>query len=116
MCLWRHRPKVMDGRFARKVPDLGHPNGMSKWLSSLAEGTILPALKTFDALKLGRGAVARALFAPLLMYLGFASNSTESAIANGETRTISLSNSHTDESGSFPYMVNGVYDSAVLEK
>jgi uncharacterized protein YcbK (DUF882 family) len=89
---------------------------MSIWLSSLAEGTILPALKTFDALKLGRGAFARALFAPLLLYFGFASNSTESAIANGDTRTISLSNSHTNETGSFPYMVNGVYDSAVLEK
>jgi uncharacterized protein YcbK (DUF882 family) len=89
---------------------------MSTWLSSLAEGLILPALKTFDALKMGRGALARALFAPLLMCLGFAPNSTESAIANGETRTISLSNSHTNESGSFPYMVNGAYDSAVLEK
>jgi uncharacterized protein YcbK (DUF882 family) len=89
---------------------------MPKWLSGLAEGLILPALRTFDALKLGRGALARALFAPLLMCLGFASNSTESAIANGETRTITLSNSHTNESGSFPYMVNGVYDSAVLEK
>jgi uncharacterized protein YcbK (DUF882 family) len=60
--------------------------------------------------------LARALFAPLLICLGVASNSTESAIANGETRTISLSNAHTNESGSFTYMVNGVYDSNVLEK
>lgn len=61
-------------------------------------------------------ALARALAGPLLLCLGLASNSTESAIANGETRTIELSDSHTNESGSFTYMVNGVYDSAVLEK
>jgi uncharacterized protein YcbK (DUF882 family) len=51
-----------------------------------------------------------------LVCLGLASNSTESAIANGETRTINLSNAHTNEAGSFTYMVNGVYDSNVLEK
>jgi len=45
-----------------------------------------------------------------------APSSTESAIANGDTRTITLSDSHTHESGSFTYMVNGYYDSAVLEK
>jgi uncharacterized protein YcbK (DUF882 family) len=77
---------------------------------------ILPALKSFDVSKLGRGALAQALCAPLLLWLGFASTSTESAIANGETRTISLSDSHTNEAGSFTYMVNGVYDSSVLEK
>jgi uncharacterized protein YcbK (DUF882 family) len=60
--------------------------------------------------------LARALCAPLLLCLGFASNSTESAIANGETRTINLSDGHTNEAGSFTYMVNGVYDSTVLEK
>ncbi len=61
-------------------------------------------------------ALARLLAAPVLLSLGFAPSSTESAIANGDTRTISLSNSHTNESGSFTYMVDGVYDSAVLEK
>ncbi len=71
---------------------------------------------TFKASKSSARALARALFAPLLLCAGLASNSTESAIANGETRTISLSDSHTNESGSFTYMVNGVYDSAVLEK
>jgi uncharacterized protein YcbK (DUF882 family) len=60
--------------------------------------------------------LARAVFAPLLLCLAFASNSTESAIANGETRTISLSSAHTNEAGSFTYMVNGTYDSAVLDK
>ena len=43
-------------------------------------------------------------------------NSTESAVANGDTRTIILSNQHTNESGSFTFMVNGVYDQAVLDK
>jgi uncharacterized protein YcbK (DUF882 family) len=89
---------------------------MSRRLSSLAEGMILPALKSFDVSKLGRGTLAQVLCAPLLLWLGFASTSTESAIANGETRTINLSDSHTNEAGSFTYMTNGVYDSAVLEK
>jgi uncharacterized protein YcbK (DUF882 family) len=56
-------------------------------------------------------AAAAVLSAALL-----APNSTESAVANGDTRTIALSNDHTNESGSFTYMVNGIYDSAVLEK
>jgi uncharacterized protein YcbK (DUF882 family) len=55
--------------------------------------------------------MAAALTAALLV-----PNSTESAVANGDTRTITLSNGHTDESGSFTYMVNGIYDSAVLDK
>jgi uncharacterized protein YcbK (DUF882 family) len=43
-------------------------------------------------------------------------NSTESAVANGDTRTIILSNQHTNESGSFTFMVNGVYDPGTLDK
>ncbi|HEY4923588.1 MAG TPA: DUF882 domain-containing protein [Roseiarcus sp.] len=76
----------------------------------------MPALKLFDGSTISKTTFAGALIAPLLLCLGFASSSTESAIANGETRTINLSDSHTDEAGSFTYMVNGVYDSAVLEK
>jgi uncharacterized protein YcbK (DUF882 family) len=57
-----------------------------------------------------------ALLGPLLLGLAAAPSSTESAIANGDTRTITLSNQHTNESGSFTYMVNGYYDSAALEK
>jgi len=56
-------------------------------------------------------AVAAALTAALLV-----PNSTESAVANGDTRTITLSNGHTNESGSFTYMVNGIYDQATLDK
>ena len=54
--------------------------------------------------------------AAVLLAAWLAPNSTESAIANGDTRTIIFSNSHTDESGSFTYMVNGVYDQEVLDK
>ena len=43
-------------------------------------------------------------------------NSTELAVANGDTRTIILSDQHTNESGSFTFMVNGVYDPSVLDK
>ena len=45
-----------------------------------------------------------------------APNSTESAVANGDTRTVILSNQHTGESGSFTFMVNGLYDQATLDK
>jgi len=58
----------------------------------------------------------RALLAPVLIIAGFSPNSTESAVANGDTRTISLMSPHTQESGTFAFKVNGVYDSAVLEK
>jgi uncharacterized protein YcbK (DUF882 family) len=82
----------------------------------VAEGIILPSEKSSKVPKSRELALARAFFAPLLMCLAFASSSTESAIANGETRTISFSNAHTSEAGSFTYMVNGTYDSAVLDK
>jgi len=65
----------------------------------------------------GRGGTA----AQIMVAAGFVAvclvpNSTESAVANGDTRTIVLSSQHTHESGSFTYMVNGVYDQAVLDK
>ena len=58
----------------------------------------------------------RAFIASLLLSIAAAPTSTESAIANGDTRTILLSNQHTNESGAFTYMVNGYYDQAVLDK
>jgi uncharacterized protein YcbK (DUF882 family) len=69
-------------------------------------------LRAFNTVNRGK----MALVAPLLAALGLAPNSTETAIANGETRTINLIEPHTNETGSFTYMVNGVYDSNVLEK
>jgi uncharacterized protein YcbK (DUF882 family) len=73
-------------------------------------------LRALIAAYWGKKAVARALLAPLFVVLGFAPNSTESVSANGETRTINLIEPHTNETGSFTYMVNGIYDSNVLEK
>ena len=52
----------------------------------------------------------------MLLGFGLCPSSTESAIANGDTRTIVLSSGHTNESGSFTYMVDGVYDQATLDK
>jgi uncharacterized protein YcbK (DUF882 family) len=60
--------------------------------------------------------VAQAALAAILLTASLAPRSTESAIANGDTRTVVFSNAHTNESGSFTYMVNGVYDQSVLDK
>ncbi len=73
-----------------------------------------------DSAKVAGGGRKRAwigaVIAPVLLSFAGAPTSTESAIANGDTRTISLSNSHTNESGSFTYKVNGYYDTATLDK
>jgi uncharacterized protein YcbK (DUF882 family) len=62
------------------------------------------------------GAAAQLAVAAAFISGWLVPNSTESAVANGDTRTITLSNQHTNESGSFTFMVNGVYDQAVLDK
>ena len=41
---------------------------------------------------------------------------TESAVANGDTRTISLVHAHTNETITATFRVNGSYDGAVLQK
>ena len=43
-------------------------------------------------------------------------SSTETAAANGDTRTLNLYHSHTGESIQATFRVNGSYDPAVLEK
>jgi uncharacterized protein YcbK (DUF882 family) len=45
-----------------------------------------------------------------------APSATQNAIANGDTRTLSLYHSHTGESATITFRVNGTYDSAALEK
>ena len=45
-----------------------------------------------------------------------ASSSTETAVANGDTRTLCLLHAHTGESIEATFRVNGAYDPAVLEK
>ena len=62
------------------------------------------------------GAAAQLAVAAAFIAAWLVPNSTELAVANGDTRTIILSNQHTNESGSFTFMVNGVYDQAVLDK
>ena len=62
------------------------------------------------------GAAAQLAVAAAFTVAWLVPNSTESAVANGDTRTISLSSQHTNESGSFTFMVNGVYDQATLDK
>jgi uncharacterized protein YcbK (DUF882 family) len=41
---------------------------------------------------------------------------TQTAVANGDTRTLNLYHSHTGESINATFRVNGIYDAAVLEK
>lgn len=43
-------------------------------------------------------------------------SSTETAVANGDTRTLNLYHSHTGESIQATFRVNGAYDPSVLEK
>jgi uncharacterized protein YcbK (DUF882 family) len=62
------------------------------------------------------GAAAQLAVAAAFTAVCLVPNSTESAVANGDTRTVVLSNQHTNESGSFTFMVNGVYDQATLDK
>lgn len=67
---------------------------------------------------------ARLNFVPLSKALGLfvlclttlAPKMTETAVANGDTRTIYLYHAHTHESISATYLVNGQYDSNVLQQ
>ena len=87
----------------------------------VSRGTVIGIVRlgfarTIAASAGGRRALAQLIAAPLLLGFALSPSSTESAIANGDTRTIVLSNSHTNESGSFTYMVDGTYDQATLDK
>jgi uncharacterized protein YcbK (DUF882 family) len=62
------------------------------------------------------GAAAQLAVAAAFTVAWLVPNSTESAVANGDTRTIILSSQHTNESGTFTFMVNGLYDQAALDK
>jgi uncharacterized protein YcbK (DUF882 family) len=62
------------------------------------------------------GAAAQLAVAAAFTVAWLVPDATESAVANGDTRTVVLSDQHTNESGSFTFMVNGVYDQAVLDK
>jgi uncharacterized protein YcbK (DUF882 family) len=60
--------------------------------------------------------LAAATCLPALSLCIFGISSTETAVANGDTRTIRLHHAHTNESIEATYRVNGRYDPAVLEK
>jgi uncharacterized protein YcbK (DUF882 family) len=45
-----------------------------------------------------------------------APSSTQPAVADGDTRTLTFVNNHTNETGSFTYRVNGRYDQEALDK
>jgi uncharacterized protein YcbK (DUF882 family) len=73
---------------------------------SIGLGALRP-LRALLPLASGALAALSALLAPSL---------TETAVANGDTRTIHLYHAHTQESIDATYMVNGQYDSSVLQK
>ena len=50
------------------------------------------------------------------LFTGLTPSATQTAVANGDTRTISLIHVHTKEQISATFRVNGQYDSSVLEK
>ncbi|VTZ52230.1 conserved hypothetical protein [Methylocella tundrae] len=57
---------------------------------------------------------AAAVYVATLLSSFFVSSSTETAVANGDTRTLNLYHSHTGESIQATFRVNGSYDPAVL--
>jgi len=81
----------------------------------LGKDRLLAGIKVNMGASRGRAAAQLAVAAAFIA-AWLVPNSTESAVANGDTRTIILSDQHTNESGSFTFMVNGVYDQAVLDK
>lgn len=58
----------------------------------------------------------RALAALTAFLLALSPNLTETAVANGDTRTIYLHHAHTGEDIAATYLVNGQYDSNVLKQ
>ena len=81
----------------------------------LGKDGLLAGFKVSNCIGRG-GAAAQLAVAAAFTVVCLVPNSTESAVANGDTRTIILSSQHTNESGSFTFMVNGVYDQATLDK
>ncbi|MBM3562104.1 MAG: DUF882 domain-containing protein [Alphaproteobacteria bacterium] len=74
---------------------------------SSARQNFAPLSKALFSKSLGLVVLCLATLAPKL---------TETAVANGDTRTINLYHAHTHESISATYLVNGQYDSNVLQQ
>jgi uncharacterized protein YcbK (DUF882 family) len=62
------------------------------------------------------GCLGAAVGATIVSTSLFMPSSTQTAIANGDTRTLSLRHSHTGETIQATFRVNGTYDPAVLQK
>ena len=65
------------------------------------------SIQNFFQYFIGAATLALILFTP---------SGTQTAVANGDTRTIYLHHAHTNESIAATYLVNGQYDSAVLKQ
>jgi uncharacterized protein YcbK (DUF882 family) len=63
-----------------------------------------------------RGCLGAAVGATIVSTSLFMPTSTQTAIANGDTRTLNLRHSHTGETIQATFRVNGAYDQAVLQK
>ncbi len=63
-----------------------------------------------------RAAASLIVGAVVILATTLAPSLTETAVANGDTRTINLFHAHTQESISATYLVNGHYDPAVLKQ
>ena len=72
-------------------------------------GPLLPSKSVRNFLQYFVGALTLGLTA-------LTPSGTQTAIANGDTRTIYLHHAHTNESIAATYLVNGQYDSAVLKQ
>ena len=90
-------------------------SGFAAGRAVLGKDRLLAGFKVIMSAGRG-GAAAQLAVAAAFIAAWVVPNSTESAVANGDTRTVVLSDQHTNESGSFTFMVNGVYDQAVLDK
>lgn len=64
----------------------------------------------------GRARLSAMIGGIVLLSSSVMPSSTETAIANGDTRTLSLYHSHTGESISATFRVNGSYDPVVLDR
>ena len=90
-------------------------SGFAAGRAVLGKDRLLAGFKVIMSAGRG-GAAAQLAVAAAFIAAWVVPNSTELAVANGDTRTVVLSDQHTNESGSFTFMVNGVYDQAVLDK
>lgn len=102
-----------------KPRSISDPDVDARWRRSEAIVKWARARVNALTLSLRHGSVfSKALAAGLLgsSLLLFSPSSTESAIANGDTRTLYLYHAHTGESIDATYRVDGHYDPAVLKK